>query len=543
MRRLLLIGGIILGVLVLAAVALPFFISVDHFRPELEQRLSAALNRQVRIGKLEASIFRGGATASDISIADDPAFNKGPFLQASAVNVGVRLRPLIFSRRLEVTSLSIEQPEIVLLRNATGKWNYSTLGSGPSAAKSSSSPSAAVGDLSVETFEIVDGKIRVGQSGRSTRRESVYQNVNLVAHNISASSAMPFTVKALTPGGGALRLEGQAGPLDRQDSARTPFNAQISLQHADLGTTGFLDPSSGLGGILDFGGKIGSDGRNLRSEGKASATNLKVVKGSSPAKMPVAVEYRSDLNLTDNRGTLNATVHARESTATASGALEARGDDTVARLKLEGKNMAVNDVEGLLPAFGVVLPSGASLQGGLINMDLAAEGPLDRLVVTGPLNITGTRLAGYNLGAKLGPLAAFAGIRSTPDTEIKTASSGLRLAPEGLRADNIVLDVPEIGTFTGQGVVGNDNSLDFQMLLKISNSAGTLLGNLGGFSKIAQNQGIPFQIRGKTTNPVFLPGLGSGAKSNAGNAPVDQANPLKGVLDNLLGGNKKKQQQ
>src|SRR5215831_14392093 len=99
MRRLLLIGGIILGVLVLAAVALPLFISVDHFRPELEKRLSAALNRQVHIGKLEASIWSGGATANDISIADDPAFNKGAFLQASAVRVGVRIKPLLFSRR------------------------------------------------------------------------------------------------------------------------------------------------------------------------------------------------------------------------------------------------------------------------------------------------------------------------------------------------------------------------------------------------------------------------------------------------------------
>jgi AsmA protein len=545
MRRLLLIGGIILGVLVVTTVALPLFINVDAFRPELEKRLSAALNRQVHIGKLEASIFRGGAAANDISIADDPAFNKGPFLQASAVKVGVRLLPLILSRRLEVTSLTVQQPEIVLLRNAAGKWNYSSLGN--SAAKSSAPPSAAVGDLSVETLEIVDGKIRVGQSGRSARRESVYQNVNLVAHNISAGSAMPFTVKADTPGGGALRLEGQAGPLDRQDSARTPFDAQLSVQHADLGTTGFLDPSSGLGGTLDFGGKIGSDGRTLHSEGKASANGLKLVKGSSPAKMPVAVEYRSDLNLNDDHGTLNATLHARESTATASGTLEPRGEDTIAHLKLQGKNMAVNDVEGLLPAFGVVLPSGASLQGGAINMDLAAEGPLDRLVITGPLNITGTRLSGYNLGAKLGPLASFAGIRSNPDTEIKTAASGLRLAPEGLRADNIVLDVPEIGTFTGQGVIGNGNALDFQMLLKISNSAGTLLGNLGGLSKMAQTQGIPFQIRGKTSNPVFLPGLGGGVKGSLGNAlaPGDQTNPqqgLKGVLDDLLGGNKKKKQ-
>ena len=541
MRRLLLIGGIILGVLVVTALALPLFINVDTFRPELEKRLSTSLNRQVHIGKLSASIFSGGASADNISIADDLAFGKGPFLQASAVKVGVRLMPLISSRRLEVTSLTIEQPDIVLLRSPAGKWNYSSLGS--TAPKGNSQPpSSTPSNLSVETFEIVDGKVRVGQSHGRSVQEHVYQKVHLTVHDISATSVVPFTLTAVTPGGGALKLEGQAGPLDKQDAARTPFQAQITLQHADLGATGFLDPSSGVGGVLDFAGKITSDGRRLHSEGKANASGLKLVKGSAPARVPVAVDYSSDFNLSADTGTLRAGLHTRNSTASASGTLDAHGEDTIAHLKLEGKNMAVNDVEGLLPAFGVVLPAGASLQGGVVNMDLAAEGPLDRLVVTGPLNVYGTRLAGYNLGAKLGPLAAFAGIRSTPDTEIKTVASGLRLAPEGLRADNIVLDVPEIGTFTGKGVVGSDNSLDFQMLLKMSSSAGTLLGNLGGFSKMAQTQGIPFQIRGKTTNPVFLPGL-----SGVGNAlaPGDNPSPqqgLKGVLDDLLGGNKKKKQ-
>jgi AsmA protein len=539
MRRLLLIGGIILGVLVVAVLAVPLFINVDSFRPELEKRLTAALNREVHVGKLSASVFSGGASADNISIADDPAFSKGPFLQASAVKVGVRLRPLIFSHRLEVTSLTVQGPEIVLLRSAAGKWNYSSLGG---AAPKSGAPAAAPANLSVETFEITDGKIRVGQIRGHSVQERVYQNVRLTAHNISAGSVMPFTLSAVTPGGGALKLEGQAGPLDSQDATRTPVDAQINLQHADLGATGFLDPSSGVGGTLDFSGKVNSDGHRLHSEGKANASGLKLVKGGAPARAPVAVDYNSDFNLGTDTGTLKADIRTRNSTASAGGTLDAHGEDTIAHLKLQGKNMAVNDVEGLLPAFGVLLPSGASLQGGVANMDLAAEGPLDRLVITGPLNVSGTRLSGYNLGAKLGPLASFAGIRSNPDTEIKTAASGLHLAPEGLRADNIVLDVPEIGTFTGQGVVGNDNSLDFQMLLKISNSAGTLLGNLGGITKIAQAQGIPFQIRGKTSNPVFMPGLGGGVKGSPG--PGDKTNPqpgLKGVLDDLLGGNKKKQ--
>ena len=136
----------------------------------------------------------GGASASDITIADDPAFNSGPFLKASSVKVGVQLMPLIFSKQLKVTSLTVQKPDITLLKNAAGKWNYSTLGA--TAQKTAPEPSGkSAPDISVEKFEIADGTVRVGHtSGHSAGKESVYQNVNLVAHNISAQSAMPFTL-------------------------------------------------------------------------------------------------------------------------------------------------------------------------------------------------------------------------------------------------------------------------------------------------------------------------------------------------------------
>src|SRR5690242_21446553 len=102
MKRLLVVLGVIFGLLIVAVVAVPLFINVDSFRPSLEKSLSASLNRQVQIGKLSASLFSGGASASKISISDDPAFNKGPFLQAGSLKVGVHLMPLIFSKRLEV---------------------------------------------------------------------------------------------------------------------------------------------------------------------------------------------------------------------------------------------------------------------------------------------------------------------------------------------------------------------------------------------------------------------------------------------------------
>jgi len=238
MKRLLIISGIIVGVLILVIIAVPLFINVDSFRPDLEKKISAALNRQVHIGKLDASLLSGGASASDITIADDPAFNKEPFLNAASVKVGVQLMPLIFSKQLKVTSLTIQKPDITLLKNAAGKWNYSTVGASAQSQKTAPDPSGKAPDVSVDTFEIAGGTVRVGHSsGHSAGKESVYQNVNLTAHNISATSAMPFTLSADMPGGGSLNLEGTAGPLNPTDSTKSPLDAKITLKHADLAAT------------------------------------------------------------------------------------------------------------------------------------------------------------------------------------------------------------------------------------------------------------------------------------------------------------------
>src|SRR5579871_579230 len=101
MKRVLKVVGIVLAVLVVAIVLVPFFINVDSFRPEIESKVSAALGRQVHIGSIKASILSGGAEADNITINDDPSFNKGPFLQASSLQIGLQWLPLIFSREIK----------------------------------------------------------------------------------------------------------------------------------------------------------------------------------------------------------------------------------------------------------------------------------------------------------------------------------------------------------------------------------------------------------------------------------------------------------
>src|SRR5882762_1385681 len=129
MKRVLKILAIVVGILIVIVIALPFLIDANVFRPRLESELSTALGRQVKVGNLTFSLLSGGVTADDISIADDPAFSKTPFVQAKSLKVGVELVPLIFSKTLNVTDLVLDQPSISLVRSVDcEKWNFSSIG-------------------------------------------------------------------------------------------------------------------------------------------------------------------------------------------------------------------------------------------------------------------------------------------------------------------------------------------------------------------------------------------------------------------------------
>jgi AsmA protein len=75
MKRLLLIIGGLVGLLLVTAIALPFLIDPNRFRPLLEEKLTEALGREVKLGDLKLSILSGSVTASDLSIADNPAYS------------------------------------------------------------------------------------------------------------------------------------------------------------------------------------------------------------------------------------------------------------------------------------------------------------------------------------------------------------------------------------------------------------------------------------------------------------------------------------
>jgi AsmA protein len=239
------------------------------------------------------------------------------------------------------------------------------------------------------------------------------------------------------------------------------------------------------------------------------------------------------------------------------GTYDTSGVTASVKMKLAGQGMPVTDLQGVLPAVGVTLPSGASLASGGLNVNLTLDGPVDKLVIVGPVNLENAKLAGFDLKSKLGALSSFTGIgggQSGPDTDIQTFSANLRVDPQGEKADNVNLVVPSIGTITGNGTVSASQQLDCKMVAKVVASGGaiggvaSILGGGSGGGKSALT--IPFTVKGTTANPQFVPDV-SGAmnslvKSNlgsVGNVGKGGASDAASAASSVLGGFLKKKQQ
>ena len=526
------IVGIVVAILIVLVIALPFLINVNSFRPQIESNLSSALGRPVKVGDLSLSILSGSVEANDLSIADDPKFSNSPFLQAKSLGVGVELMPLIFSKQLNVTHLIIKEPQVVLLRNRDGVWNFSSLGNQGTSqqAPAKSGGSGAPANLSVAKLELTDGKISVG-SVPPKRNPIVYDKVDVSVEDFSFTSKFPVLASARLPGGGSLKIDGTAGPINPTDTTLTPAQVKITLNKLDLSQSAMVDPELGITGSADFDGTVSSDGHVAKANGTLKATSLKLVPKGSPSGSPVQVVFTDEHNLQNETGTLSqGDINIGKALAKLTGTYEMKGDTTSVNMKLNGQSMPVDDLEAALPAVGVTLPSGSKLKGGTLSVDLSAVGPLDKIVSTGSIRMSNASLTGFSLMSKLSAIPGLGGKQSGNDTVVQNLSSNVRYAPDGTRLDNIDVVVSSLGTVTGAGTVSPSNNLDFNLIANLSGVGGELT-KIGGGGK-----GIPVKVGGTTSNPTFTPDM-KGLMGNElkGLVPGGKGSALPGNLGGLFG--------
>ncbi len=538
MKRILTIAGAALGVLILILLLIPLFVSANTFRPQIEAMASQSLGRKVRIGNLSFSIFSGSLTADNLSVADDPRFSQSPFLTASSLKIGVKIWPLITSKQLEITGITIEKPVVHLISNSANQWNYSTLATTGNSAPNQPKAQPA-NNLSVAKLNVTHGEVTV--AGAGAKAPSVYNNVQLETTNFSLASAFPITLSLDLPGGGTLNLTGNVGPLNSTDATLTPLEADVKIDSFDIAKSGFVDPASGIGGLVDLTNHLSAANAKAHLKGVATIRNLKLATNGAPSGVPIAMDFDLDYSLPQTSGVLNSSLlHIGHAQANVNGTFASQAAVTSIDMTAAGQGMPIDDLVAALPAFGVILPSGSSLHGGTMSMNVHAQGPSSALVAAGNIGAYNTRLAGFDLGSKLSTVAKLTGGHApTGDTQIQQFTSNINYSPAGIQASNIVLVVTGIGQVTGSGTLSANNALNFHLVAQLSSGGGVLGGTLGRTASMVK---LPFAVEGTASQPKIIPDvggamggvvsglLGSGAKgASSAAAPVQQ-------LDKKLGG-------
>lgn len=545
------VAAIAVAVVIILLIAIPYFLNADNYRPRIEKALSESTGRPVTLGHLNFSLFSGALTADQLAIADDPAFSQQPFIQAKLVKIGIEVGPLVFHKQILIRGISIDAPQIQLIRNQANVWNYASLGNA-NKRKESTETQSTMPNLSIGSLEVTNGEVSVTTPGA---KAEFYKNVAATVTGFTLTTPFDYTVSTALPGNGNLSISGKGGPFNQADASKTPFNANLQVKHADLVGAGFVPPSAGVSGFVDLNANIVSNGQSAHVTGTLDAAQLKLVAAGEPAPRPVHVRFTDDQNLSSLSGELrDTTVNFDKAVLSLGGTYRTEGPTTTLNMHVNGQGVPINDLEALLPAAGIQLPAGSRLQGGTLTTDLAVTGAAQDPVIAGPVRVDNTQLAGFDLGSKLSAVSALTGAHTGNVTTVRVLSANVRAAGGGVQLANIVCVVAGLGSAAGNGSVSASQQLNFHLVAKLDQGGvggvattaismiGGTAGNLAGG---ALKNGIPVTITGTAKNPVFTPdvkGLAGGAGANPagllGNAAKGQLQKqnLPNGLGNALGG-------
>ncbi len=544
-KRVGMIVAAVAAVVLLGLVVVQHFLDADTYRGRIEATLSDSLGRPVQLGHLSLSLLSGGLVADAASIGDDPAFSAQPFLKAKEVRIGVETGALVFHHEIHITGFTIDQPEITLLRREDGTWNYSSIGGEGKRKAPTAETNSLIPNLTVAHLDIEDGTLTMGTLPAQGQAR-VYSALNVSVQNFSFASAFPFKVTGKLPAGGSLEINGTAGPINETDASLTPLTAQLSLKHADLVEAGLVDAAQGVAGVADLDTKIVSDGKAAQLDGTLHATQLKLARNGSPSSQPVDLDFSVNQNLQALSGTIDkADVRIGKAALAVTGTYTTSGNTTTVQLKVSGPGMPIDDLVAFLPSLGVQLPAGSRLQGGTLAIALDVSGPVAALVISGPVKVANSQLAGFDLGSKLSSIQSLTGAKTGTNTTVQVLSTDLHDAPDGIRTDNLQAVVTGLGSATGSGTVSPGGALNYHLMVKLDATGGGgvaaqgisllsgALGSAGSALSATTKNGIPVTIAGTTANPTFTPDMGkmvSGMVPGKSQAPSSLGKALGGLF-------------
>lgn len=109
--------------IVLAIIVVPPLVSIGRYKSRITQLVSSSLGRPVRLSSVELRLFpRPEFVLTNLTVEEDPAYGAEPILHANTVIAAIRLLSL-WRGRLEISTISVDEASLNLVRTADGQWN------------------------------------------------------------------------------------------------------------------------------------------------------------------------------------------------------------------------------------------------------------------------------------------------------------------------------------------------------------------------------------------------------------------------------------
>ncbi|HZV82026.1 MAG TPA: AsmA family protein [Geobacteraceae bacterium] len=222
-------GAVIFALIVGVAVLVKILVSPETVKRTILPKISARIERQVTLGDVEVSIFRG-IRLRNLEVREKDG--SSPFLQAGAIRLSYRFWPLL-AGRVEVDEVLLEEPLVRVVRYPDGTFNYSDLMKKEPARTEEPREKSPL-HLDVSTARVSGGRMlyedRCVAGGRGYSLEVT--GVGLSASNISLEGEFPFQAEA-SLAGTSVALK---GTLAKVKSAPA-VTADLTVVAKDLGAT------------------------------------------------------------------------------------------------------------------------------------------------------------------------------------------------------------------------------------------------------------------------------------------------------------------
>ena len=365
MKRILLIVAGIVGLLVVAALVIPFLVPKDVYRNQIEKAATDALQREVTLtGDVKISVFpRIAASIGGVTVANPEGFDRPNMIEAGELRGSVKWLPLL-SRRVDVQEIAFVDAKVDLHRLADGKanWEFGT----------SSEPTEETPEGSSGGFDAGIASARLENASLTYRDDAAGSTYELKELDLQASmQAMnqPVDIK----GSGLFQGEKFDVTLDLDSpealTSNTPASAKLRLKsalvNADYDGSVTMGDASAIAGTLTL-----------------SAPSIADLTKFANVEMPYNV---APLGGADVKATLSGSLEAPqikfETLAIKGKLIDAGYTGTVSlgeAITLDGQLSAILPQAGdLATEMGIEIPASDALE--RVELKGAIKGPVDAL--------------------------------------------------------------------------------------------------------------------------------------------------------------------